>query len=124
MLTRSLVQLLTVVLLVFGSGVAHAVTLGTPHVHIVGDQRIRVYVTNLGTKPIDDLAVTLTNTSGAVTTPDADLCEEGGPLLPLNTCFVLYDSSGFATVTGKGKLRAAINVVGNSGLVEIIPASK
>jgi hypothetical protein len=128
MVIRSLVALLAVVLLAFGTGVAHAVTLRTPFVDPGADQEIRIYVTNLGTKPIEDLTVTLTNTFGQVVPPDADLCEENGPPSPLASCLVIYGdgASGFATVTGKGKLRATINVlIGVSGsLVAVVPATK
>jgi hypothetical protein len=112
----------------FGTGIAHAVTLRTLFVHVDIDQSIRVLVTNLGKKPINDLTVTLTDDDGDVLVPFNDLCAEGGPLPPGNTCQVIYspNAKGLASVTAKGKFSASVQVTtaGSPALVTVVPATK
>jgi hypothetical protein len=118
--------LLAATALFCSASTAHALTLRTPFVFVNNGQTIRVYVTNLGTKPITDLAVTLTKSDGTVDPPDTNICAENGPLLPGNTCLVIYvvNHTGFATVTGKGKFSAAAQVLGSGALVALVPATK
>jgi hypothetical protein len=130
MRARALIVLLALALVALASGTVNAATLRTLHVLANVDQHIRVVVTNLGTKALDDLTVTLTNPSGDVVTPFADNCAEGGPLPARNTCQVVYNNNqrGFATITTKGKFSASIHLIGpganNSPTVAVIPATK
>jgi hypothetical protein len=128
MIARLLVASLVCAFFVGSIAPADAGTLRTLHVRANGNQNIRVIVTNLGAKPIEDLVVTLTSPSGTVVTPSADLCAEGGPLPPRNTCQVSYgsDQSGFATVTAKGKFSASIQLLdgATSQTIAVIPAAK
>ena len=128
MRVRSFALLAAMALPSFGAGIAHALTLRTLFVHVDGDQSIRVLVTDLGTKPISDLAVTLTDDDGDVHVPSIDSCAEGGPLPPGITCHVLYSPNlrGFATVTAKGKFSASVQVTaaGEPALVTVVPATR
>ena len=129
MLVRSFALLAATALLSlgFGTGTAHAVTLRTLFVFVDSDQSIRVLVTNLGTKPLTDLTVTLRDTFGNVDAPFADFCAENGPLPPGNTCQVVYtvNHRGFATVMAKGKISASAQVIApGPALVAVFPATK
>jgi hypothetical protein len=124
---RALVVFPALALVMLAGGPVDAKTLRTVAARAEG-QTIRVVVTNLDTKPMADLTVTLTGPSGAVVTPFANLCAEGGPLAPQNTCQVAYsgDQLGFATVTAKGgKFSASLQVIGpGADTVIILPATK
>jgi hypothetical protein len=125
---RALVVFAVLALVMLAGGPVDAKTLRTLAARVDSDQSVRVLVTNLDTKPMEDLAVTLTNFSGTVTMPNANLCAEDAPLPPQNTCQVDYSSGqgGFATVTGKGKFSASLHVLGpdDGDSVIILPATK
>jgi hypothetical protein len=120
-------SIVTLALLLLDAASGVAATLRTPFVRADSGQSLRVAVTNVGKKTIEDLVVTLTAPNGTVLTPAANICAEDGPLLPGRTCQVIYssDDSGFATVTSKGKFLAAIQLIAPSSQTQtVIPATK
>jgi hypothetical protein len=110
------------------NGTAHAVTLQTPYVHVNAAQRIRVEVSNLGTKDVP-ITVTLTRSDGVVL-PGDDHCADVPTLAAGTSCLVNFGFGvdGRVTATSKGKVRAAINVLGSTAdsepLVTVVPATK
>ena len=124
---RPLAISLTLALVVLHGATAQAVTLHTPGVHVNTDQHIRVHVTNVGTKDIDVITVTLKNPAGTLQVPVVDECVETAPIEPGSTCRVIYSATlGFATVEpSSGKVRAAINVLDSTTgrVVSVVPAT-